>query len=591
MAYRHLTQSERYQIYAFRKADFSIRHTAAELGRSPSTISRERGRNRSRRGYRPGKAQQLARHRACKCRCRIRITAVQWRAIAALLNKQWSPQQIAERARLEDTLRISHAWIYGFVAADRATGGKFWRQLRRATMRRRRYHKPRQRREVIRFRVRIEQRPVHVETREQLGHWEGDTIMGPLRIGAALTLVERKSRYLRIGALPNFQASTVVDIIGKRLSYIRARVDSITFDNGIEFAYHARIARLLQTNVYFAEPYKPWQRGSNENTNGLIRQYLPNTIKQFHRYVASVGFDSITLLVCYSQLLNRSIGSQLLSIGRHRRSRMIVLWRSVLLIITGCSIVFWPPVRAVGQDVMDHVDMSSAEMTIPELTREELLSSLFRASMDDPIDLTSRRLSGLDLHDVDFKGANLRWARMNNTNLQGANLRNTVLDSAWLIDANLEGADLRGASLASTQMRRANLRDANLAGARIVANLQRADLRGADLSNANMGADMKNQSMGLMRTIVRMAKLDGADLRNANAMRMDAEFASLRGALLDNANFRGVKLTGADLTKASAAGMDISESDVSGTYLVQMIGREKIIGLDNVKNLAEAEME
>jgi len=247
--------------------------------------------------------------------------------------------------------------------------------------------------------------------------------------------------------------------------------------------------------------------------------------------------------------------------------------------------------RASGQDVMDHVDLTSDEMAKPELTRGELLAILANASVNEPIDLTSKRLSGLDLQNVDFKGANLRWARMNNTDLRGANLRNVILDSAWLMDANLERADLRGASLASTQMRRANLRNANLSGARIVANLQRADLRGADLSNANMGADMKNQSMGLMRTVLRLAKLDGADMRNVNALRMDAEFASMRGALLDNANFRDAELTGVDFTEASVAGLDVGGSDVSGAYFLRLIGKEKIIGLDKARNLAEAEID
>ena len=106
-----------------------------------------------------------------------------------------------------------------------------------------------------------------------------------------------------------------------------------------------------------------------------------------------------------------------------------------------------------------------------------------------------------------------------------------------------------------------------------------------------MGADMKNQSMGLMRTVMRMSKLDGADLRCVNAMRMDAEFASMRGALLDGASFHGVKLTGADLTYASVAGLDLSGSDVSGAYLVKLIGKEKMVGLENVKNLDEAEID
>lgn len=264
--------------------------------------------------------------------------------------------------------------------------------------------------------------------------------------------------------------------------------------------------------------------------------------------------------------------------------------RNVVCSVITAATLLVQPNRVAGQDVMDHVDMSSPEMTESELTREELLTMLARASADEPIDLSSKRLSGLDLSNIDFKAANLRWARLNSADLRGANLSNTVLDSAWLIDANLENADLQGASLASTQMRRANLQHANLSGARIVANLQRANLRNANLSGANMGADMKNQSMGLMRTIVRSATLDGADLRKVNAMRMDAEFASMRGALLDDAKFHGVELTGADLSHASVAGLDLSGSDVSGAYLLDLIGKDEIIGLEDVKNLGEAEM-
>lgn len=266
-------------------------------------------------------------------------------------------------------------------------------------------------------------------------------------------------------------------------------------------------------------------------------------------------------------------------------------YHRVVVSLVSCAILVWPIDRATGQDPMDHVDLSSDEMSKSELTRQELLDILSKADLEKPVDLSSKRLSGLDLRNVDFKGANLRWARLNNTNLADANLRGTILDSAWMIDANLERADLRDASLASTQMRRANLRHANLAGARIVANLQRADLRNANLKNADMGADMKNQSMGLMRTVLRMAQLDGADLRDVNALRMDAEFASMRDTLLDNANFRGTELTGVDLTGASVAGLDLTDSDVSGAYLVRLCGKDKIIGLDKAKNLAEATVE
>jgi IS30 family transposase len=275
MAYHHLTQEERYQIYAFRKAAFSIRAIADQLGRAPSTVSRELRRNINRRGYRPKMAHSLACHRARYARCRLRIKPYQWRGISRLLKQQWSPQQIARRAQREGTLQISHAWIYHFVAQDRAAGGQLWRQLRRATLRRKYYHKKGKRRGGLRFRVGIEHRPRSVDTRDQLGHWEGDTIIGCGRQGSVLTLVERKSRFLRMGVLANRQARTVARVMRYRLHQISARVLSITLDNGLEFACHPRMARSLSTDIYFAEPYKPWQRGSNENTNGLIRQYLP----------------------------------------------------------------------------------------------------------------------------------------------------------------------------------------------------------------------------------------------------------------------------------------------------------------------------
>ena len=275
MSYQHLTQSERYQIYGFRKARFSIRQIAALLMRSPSTISRELRRNHGRRGYRPGKAHELARQRARHCRFRPRISAAQWRGIESLIQQEWSPAQIAKRAKLEGSLRISHEWIYRYIALDRASGGLLWKNLRRANLRRRRYHQGRRKRHLIRFRVGIEHRPDHVDNRQELGHWEGDTIVGKGRKGALVTLVERTSRLTRLGRLARADARHTADTIGNRLHQISARVKSITFDNGPEFALHRRLERALSTRIFFAEPYKPWQRGSNENTNGLIRQYLP----------------------------------------------------------------------------------------------------------------------------------------------------------------------------------------------------------------------------------------------------------------------------------------------------------------------------
>ena len=277
MAYQHLAQLERYQIYTFRKSGMSHNRIAALLGRSPSTISRELRRNRGRRGYRPKMAHTLARRRAVRCRSRRRIGIGQWHGIESLLQQEWSPAQIAKRAELEGSLRISHEWIYQYIALDRAAGGRLWKHLRRANLRRRRYHRGRRERHLIRFRIGIEQRPEHVDNRQELGHWEGDTIVGKGHKGALVTLVERTSRLTRIGQLARADARHTADTIRNRLHQISARVKSITFDNGPEFALHQRLERSLSTRIFFAQPHKPWQRGSNENTNGLIRQYLPKS--------------------------------------------------------------------------------------------------------------------------------------------------------------------------------------------------------------------------------------------------------------------------------------------------------------------------
>jgi IS30 family transposase len=276
MRYQHLTLEERYQIYAYRQAGFSLRAIAAQLQRSASTISREIQRNRHKRGYRPAMAQRLAAARARTSRTRPRIEPRQWQGIAALVRQEWSPEQIAWRARHEGTLLISPTWIYRHIAMDRASGGQLWRHLR-CQKRRRRYGSGAKRRTLIRHRVGIEQRPATVADRQELGHWEGDTIIGHRFQGAALTLVERTSRYLRIGRLPNLQAAHVTAAFRNRLHRLSGRVRTITLDNGTEFAGHAKVARALSANIYFADPYAPWQRGTNENTNGLIRQYLPKS--------------------------------------------------------------------------------------------------------------------------------------------------------------------------------------------------------------------------------------------------------------------------------------------------------------------------
>ena len=277
MSYAHLAQEERYQIRAMLDADCTIRDIARVLGRCAGTISRELSRNRGLRGYRPGQADRFASERAAASRCRHRITTRQWTEISRLIRLDWSPEQISARAALEDSLDISPEWIYQFVYADKAVGGDLWRHLRCQRKRRKRYGSGRERRGRIPDRVGIEARPADVDTRETMGHWEGDTIIGKGHRGAAMTVVERKSRLLRMGKLPGKSARAMRQAFKRRLGPMAEAVRSITFDNGKEFSQHRLIGEDLNSLTYFADPYASWQRGTNENTNGLIRQYLPKS--------------------------------------------------------------------------------------------------------------------------------------------------------------------------------------------------------------------------------------------------------------------------------------------------------------------------
>ena len=275
MNYTHLTEEERYQIRAMLVAEFSIREIAQRLGRSASTICREIRRNRGQRGYRPKQAQEQAEQRASACRSRCRITPEQWRCVRRLLQRDWSPEQVAERTWLEGTVQVSHEWIYQFVYADQAVGGDLHTHLRCQKQRRKRYGSGRQRRGQIIGRVGIEQRPSAADERVEVGHWEADTIVGKGRRGACLTVVERRSRFTRLAKLNRRTARATARRLQDRLKPLVRAVRTITFDNGKEFANHRRVSTDLTCKTYFADPYASWQRGTNENTNGLIRQYLP----------------------------------------------------------------------------------------------------------------------------------------------------------------------------------------------------------------------------------------------------------------------------------------------------------------------------
>ncbi len=196
---------------------------------------------------------------------------------AGIRSQDWSPEQISDRAQLENTLAISHESIYQHVYADKARRGDLCARLRPPKPYRKRYASGRERRGHIPARVGIAHRPAEVERRDRIGHWEADTVHGRRRAGAVLSLVERCSRLTRLSKLPRASADAVRRGARRRLGPIAHAVDSVTADNGKEFARRQQIAADLDADFYFADPYAAWQRGSNENTNGLIRQYLPKS--------------------------------------------------------------------------------------------------------------------------------------------------------------------------------------------------------------------------------------------------------------------------------------------------------------------------
>ena len=268
MNYTHLTQEERYQIYALKRAGHGQSEIAGVLNRSPSTISRELRRNGGERGYRPKQAHSLARERqASNAR---QIDEATWRIAQAKLREDWSPEQISHH------VAISHETVYQRIYADKKAGGTLWRHLRCQKQRKKRYGKT-DRRGVIPNRQSIELRPLIVEERSRIGDWEADTIIGKNHKQAIVSLVERKSGFTLIRKVEHKTALAVSDVMTKLLRPHRSRVLTITSDNGREFAAHKTISKQLGASFYFAHPYASWERGTNENTNGLIRQYFPKS--------------------------------------------------------------------------------------------------------------------------------------------------------------------------------------------------------------------------------------------------------------------------------------------------------------------------
>jgi len=271
MNYTHLTQEQRYQIYALMKAGFNRTQIAAEISVHKSTVSREVRRNRGQRGYRPKQAHELASTRQQQ-RVAPRIEPQTWQQIEMLLSQEWSPEQISGRLVLEGQATVSHERIYQYIYQDKQQGGVLYRHLRSQKKRRKRYGRY-DRRGHLPARRSIAERPKIVAEKRRLGDWEADTIIGRNHQQAIVSLVERKSKLTRLARVTHNTAELVAQAMTVQLAPLQ--VKTITSDNGREFAKHQSIAQQLKADFYFAHPYSSWERGLNENTNGLVRQYFP----------------------------------------------------------------------------------------------------------------------------------------------------------------------------------------------------------------------------------------------------------------------------------------------------------------------------
>ena len=274
-SYSQLTKEDRTQIYALLQAGKKQNEIAAQLNRNPSTISREIKRNCGKRGYRYKQAHTKAMERRRKP-VNIKMVPAVVEYIVEKLNEEWSPEQISNTMKPHTGISVSHERIYQYIYQDKRCGGALYKKLRIAGKRRRRkrYGK-KDFRGKIPNRVDIKDRPSLIDSKHRFGDWEADLVSGTHHRGYLVTLVERKSKFTLIGFVQNKLAKEVRCEIIRLFTEYPWPVHSITYDNGLEFADHATVKESLECESYFARPYHSWERGLNENTNGLIRQYFP----------------------------------------------------------------------------------------------------------------------------------------------------------------------------------------------------------------------------------------------------------------------------------------------------------------------------
>lgn len=285
MRYHQITPAERYTLATLLKQvpALSIAQIARLMGRHRSTIARELARNSSRYdgSYRPFRAQEMTNGRRSRSRRNSRFRAADWALIIRLLAERLSPDQISGRLALEGRLKISRESIYRFLRRDKKRGGQLFLLLRQPAKWRKR-HRGAEKRGRLADKRHISERPAAVEARKQIGHWEMDTIVSPADRHCVITLVERVTGCVLIGKLRSRSVAATNRRVIQLIRAHRRLFKTITVDNGTEFHGYRDIERATNVRFYFATPYHSWERGTNENTNGLIRQYIPKRSSMMH---------------------------------------------------------------------------------------------------------------------------------------------------------------------------------------------------------------------------------------------------------------------------------------------------------------------
>ncbi len=273
--HKQLTEGQRYQIAALKKAGNSNKEIAVLVETSESTISRELKRNTGKRGYRPKQAQNKALRRKQNATKAIKMTDEVIVLVDEQIRLDLSPEQVSGWLKAQHGIHISHERIYQHIWADRRNGGDLYTHLRQAHKKRRKKYGSKDKRGQICNRVSIDQRPDIVDKKSRIGDWEIDTVIGQNHKGALVTIVDRYSKLVLIKRVETKHAEGVTAATITLLKPYSDKVFTITADNGKEFAGHETMSKELDAQVYFAHPYSSWERGLNENTNGLIRQYFP----------------------------------------------------------------------------------------------------------------------------------------------------------------------------------------------------------------------------------------------------------------------------------------------------------------------------